>query len=151
MTCGRQDLEARSYRSATGGKYVTRYFEENAKKYRESPDKTGLRGGAGWRSAERRGHGRIVRSLCVDARDRRKNNLLNWTILQAGADLAPEERMRVMPCANLSGHAARCMRRSKIKRKGGQALWACLGCAMRPCGLAMMREAVPGLVEGREV
>ncbi|MCU9957543.1 MULTISPECIES: hypothetical protein [Burkholderia] len=52
---GRQDLEARSYRSATGGKYVTRYFEENAKKYRESPDKRGPRGGAGWRSAERRG------------------------------------------------------------------------------------------------
>ncbi|MCM3356362.1 hypothetical protein M3615_21750, partial [Bacillus halotolerans] len=28
-------------RSATGGKYVTRYFEENAKKYRESPDAPG--------------------------------------------------------------------------------------------------------------
>ncbi len=42
MTYGRQDLEARSHRSATGGKYVTRYFEENAKKYRESPDKTRL-------------------------------------------------------------------------------------------------------------
>src|SRR5579859_127128 len=55
MTCGRQDRKARSYRSATGGKYVTRYFEENAKKYRESPDKTGLRGGAGWERAERRG------------------------------------------------------------------------------------------------
>ncbi|NTX31625.1 hypothetical protein HT746_31685 [Burkholderia pyrrocinia] len=55
MTCGRQDLEARSHWSATGGKYVTRYFEENAKKYRESPDKTGLCGGAGWESAGRRG------------------------------------------------------------------------------------------------
>ncbi|WP_321788723.1 hypothetical protein [Burkholderia pyrrocinia] len=54
MTCGRQDLEARSHRSATGGKYVTRYFEENAKKYRESPDKSGLRGGAGWECAARR-------------------------------------------------------------------------------------------------
>ncbi|CAB3968173.1 hypothetical protein BLA9940_05436 [Burkholderia aenigmatica] len=55
MTYGRQDLEARSHRSATGGKYVTRYFEENAKKYRESPDKTGLCSGAGWASAVWRG------------------------------------------------------------------------------------------------
>jgi len=55
MTCGRQDLEARSHRSATGGKYVTRYFEENPKKYRESPDKSGLCGGAGWASAAWRG------------------------------------------------------------------------------------------------
>ncbi|MDS0856632.1 hypothetical protein NUV25_02830 [Burkholderia pseudomultivorans] len=34
-----------------GGKYVTRYFEENAKKYRESPDKTGDLMGPDWAAA----------------------------------------------------------------------------------------------------
>jgi len=55
MTGGRQDQEARSDRSAMGGKYVIGNFEENGKKYRESPDKTGLRGGAGWPGATWRG------------------------------------------------------------------------------------------------
>ena len=39
------------------------------------------------------------------------------------------------------------------KRKGGQALWACPFCVCDAFVrfVAMMREAVPGLVEGRDV
>lgn len=48
MTRGRQDQEARSHRSATGGKYVIGNFEENGKKYRESPEKREFRVGPDW-------------------------------------------------------------------------------------------------------
>lgn len=49
-----------------GGKYVTRYFEENAKKYGDSPDKAGLDGGAGWGRAVRRGKAESS-DVCVRA------------------------------------------------------------------------------------
>jgi hypothetical protein len=51
----RRNQEARSQRSATGGKYVIRNFEENAKKYRESPEGSRSSDGAGSRRAMRRG------------------------------------------------------------------------------------------------
>ncbi|MGK8209453.1 hypothetical protein ACRS8P_06260 [Burkholderia cenocepacia] len=47
-----------------GGKYVTRYFEENAKKYRESPDKTGRFDGAGLGGGMRQG-GRESSEFCA--------------------------------------------------------------------------------------
>ncbi|MBR8154610.1 hypothetical protein KDX20_09185 [Burkholderia cenocepacia] len=53
-------------RSAMGGKYVTRYFEENAKKYRDSPDEAGLDGGAGWVRAVWRGKAESS-DVCVRA------------------------------------------------------------------------------------
>ncbi|MDS0797021.1 hypothetical protein NUV26_33185 [Burkholderia pseudomultivorans] len=47
-----------------GGKYVTRYFEENAKKYGESPDKTGRFDGAGLGGGMRQG-GRESSDFCT--------------------------------------------------------------------------------------
>ncbi|WP_141723526.1 hypothetical protein [Burkholderia sp. A2] len=95
-------------RSATGGKYVTRYFEENAKKYRDSPDKTGQRGGDGWGSAERCGRDKSS-DVCVRAgTDVGKNIWVNWAIRLIGADLVPDERLPCCRGANLPGGAASC-------------------------------------------
>ncbi|MBJ9924926.1 hypothetical protein [Burkholderia cenocepacia] len=66
MTGGRLDRKARSHGAQWGGKYVTRYFEENAKKYRDSPDEAGLGGGAGWGRAVRRGKAESS-DVCVRA------------------------------------------------------------------------------------
>lgn len=49
-----------------GGKYVTRYFEENAKKYQDSPGEAGLDGGAGWVRAVWRGKAESS-DVCVRA------------------------------------------------------------------------------------
>lgn len=128
MRCGRQDRKARSYRSATGGKYVTRYFEENAKKYRESPDKTALRGGAGWPGATWRGASNRPTFSRRCARPP-KNNRLNWTFVRAGADRARDGGFSCRMRTNRPSCAASCVRRSKIKEKAGKPAWACPPCA----------------------
>ncbi|RQV33188.1 hypothetical protein DF027_29775 [Burkholderia cenocepacia] len=65
--------------------------------------------------------GRIVRRLRAGVHGRRKNIWVNWTIRQAGADLAPDERLPCRRGANLPGGAASC---APIK-KNGQASSAC--------------------------
>ncbi|CAI8759583.1 hypothetical protein EMIT0158MI4_140039 [Burkholderia ambifaria] len=76
MTHGRQDQEARSHRSATGGKYVIGNFEENGKKYRESPEKTRIPGGAGLEWAVRRGDAESSDGWARISARQQKNNRL---------------------------------------------------------------------------
>jgi hypothetical protein len=63
-----------------GGKYVTGNFEENGKKYRDSPEKTRFSDGAGLEMTVWRGHVEssdgCARGHCASS----KNNVLNWTI-----------------------------------------------------------------------
>ena len=70
-----------------GGKYVTRYFEENAKNTGNPLIKRGCAVGPDGR-APRGGAHRIVRRFRIDAHGHRKNNRLNWTFVRAGADRA---------------------------------------------------------------
>ena len=69
------------------GKYVTRYFEENAKNTGNPLIKRGCAVGPDGR-APRGGAHRIVRRFRIDAHGHRKNNRLNWTFVRAGADRA---------------------------------------------------------------
>ncbi|WP_175922598.1 hypothetical protein [Burkholderia latens] len=104
-TRGRQDQEARSHRSATGGKYVIGNVEENGKKYRDSPEKTRCFGGDGLLRAVLCGDAESSDGCVRTGRRRPKNNRLNCGIRRVAAKLASNERVRSVCCTDLPRRA----------------------------------------------
>ncbi|HGO6121758.1 TPA: hypothetical protein ACK3RK_000197 [Burkholderia cepacia] len=103
---------------------VTRYFEENAKKYRESPDETGL---CDW---GRMGECRVAGGSESSDISASMRAAIGKIIGRTGQSRGPVRISRLMR-ANLPGRAASCVRRSKIKEKAG-----------KPCGPARHVRAV---------
>lgn len=141
MTRGRQDQEARSHRSAMGGKYVTRYFEENAKKYRESPDKTGRFDGAGLGGGIRQG-GRESSDFCAGMFEAGRK----ISSRTGRFDVAMRRLHRMSECVCVPrelvgyGQAAKPPIENKKKRRASPLGFARVACARRQ---APVRSAAP--------